>query len=114
MSESEESIKVVEPVEIANDLKLLVRTGSVVLGSKRTLKSVLHGRGKLVILAKNCPENYKSDIMRYAALSKIPVVVFNGNNMELGQLCGKPFSVAALLVLDFGTSELGRKLGVVS
>jgi large subunit ribosomal protein L30e len=31
---------------------------------------------------------------------------FEGNNMELGALCGKPFSVSALAVIDKGTSNI--------
>ena len=36
----------------------------------------------------------------------VKVHIYEGNNMELGALCGKPFSVSALAVIDKGTSNI--------
>ena len=108
----EVELRKVNPVEITHDLKVLVKTGKVVFGSRQTLENVMHGRGKLVILAKNAPEEYAEDIIRYARMANIPVVIFDGTNVELGQLCGKMFKVSAMLIFDFGESALGKKLGV--
>lgn len=96
----------VSQVDFIRALQMAVKTGTVVLGSKRTRKLVLHGKAKLVVLAANAPPDVKRDIQYYAKLSGIPVYVFNGTNMELGTLVGKPFSVAALAIVDPGQSNI--------
>jgi len=72
------------------------------LGSKRTIKALKSGEAKLVVMASNCPKELKQEIEKYDK----PVVMFNGTNMELGAACGKPFSVAALAIVDAGESEI--------
>lgn len=96
----------VSQVDFIRALQMAIKTGEVVLGSKKTLKLVLHGKAKLVVIAANAPPELKRDIEYYAKLSKIPVYRFNGTNMELGTLVGKPFSVAALAVVDPGQSNI--------
>ncbi len=87
-------------------LKAVLRTGKIVIGSKETLKEVKHGRAKLVVVASNAPKHIKDDIMYYAKLSNIPVYVYPGSSVELGALCGKPFVIAALAVIDPGDSNI--------
>ncbi len=96
----------VSQVDFIRALQMAIKTGNVVLGSKRTKKLVLHGKAKLVVLAANAPPEVKRDIEYYAKLSGIPVYRFNGTNMELGTLAGKPFSVAALAIIDPGQSNI--------
>ncbi len=85
---------------------MAIKTGEVVLGSKRTIKLVLHGKAKLVVIAENAPPELKRDIEYYAKLSGIPVYRFKGTNYELGTLVGKPFSVAMLAIIDPGQSNI--------
>lgn len=96
----------VSTVDFIKALQMAIKTGEVVLGSKRTLKLVLHGKAKLVVIAANTPPELKKDIMYYAKLSKIPVYKFPGTNVELGTLAGKPFSVAAMAIVDPGQSNI--------
>ncbi len=96
----------VSQVDFIRALQMAIKTGTVVLGSKKTKKLVLHGKAKLVVIAANAPPEIKRDIEYYARLSGIPVYRFQGTNMELGTLAGKPFSVAALAVIDPGQSNI--------
>ncbi|AEA47354.1 50S ribosomal protein L30e [Archaeoglobus veneficus] len=89
-------------VDIEKALRKALKTGRVYLGSKRTLKALKSGEAKLVVVAMNCPE----DVMERIRSFDVPVVTFNGTNMELGAACGKPFSVAALAILEAGESEI--------
>ena len=88
-------------VDISKALKAAITTGKVEFGVDQTEKAVKAGKAQMVILAKNCPseELTGKDI-------GVKVHVFEGNNMELGALCGKPFSVSALAVIDKGTSNI--------
>jgi large subunit ribosomal protein L30e len=70
------------------------------------MKSVKTGRAKLVLLAANCPMHIRKDIEYYSKLSAIPVIIYNGNSIDLGAACRKPFIVSALTVRDPGDSDI--------
>jgi len=101
-------------LDVVREIQTALRTGKVVLGSKQTLKMVVTGRAKLVIIASNIPEHLRRDIVRYCKLSRTPVYEFPGTSWDLGAVCNKPFMVAAMAVLDPGDSsilELAREEG---
>jgi len=83
-------------MDIEKALRKALKAGKVYLGSKRTLKALRNGEARLVVVAANCPKEVKERIESF----NVPVVTFNGTNMELGAVCGKPFSVAALAILE--------------
>jgi large subunit ribosomal protein L30e len=89
-------------VDIERILRKAIKTGKVFLGSKRTIKALKNGEAKVVVIAANCPSDVKSKIEKF----NVPVIEFKGTNMELGAVCGKPFSVAALAVADIEESEI--------
>jgi len=98
--------------ELAKAINMAVRTGKVLLGSKSTIKAAKLGKAKLIIVAENCPAHIRADIEYYARLSGIPVVEFKGTSWDLGQVCGKPFMVAALAVRDPGLSKIMELVGL--
>lgn len=92
--------------ELVRAIQTAARTGQIVYGARKVSKLVLHGKAKLVILALNAPAELKQDIMHYAKLSEIPVIVFDGTNIELGNAIGRPHSVSALAIVDPGQSKV--------
>ena len=89
-----------ERIDIGRALKSAISTGKVEFGGEQTTKAVKDGKAQMVILARNCPSaELKGDI-------GVKVHVYDGNNMELGALCGKPFSVSALVIIDKGSSNI--------
>ncbi len=86
-------------MEVSRALKTAITTGKVEFGVEQTLKAVKDGKAQMIVLARNCPSKdlVESDVKKY---------VYAGNNMELGALCGKPFSVSALVIIDKGTSNI--------
>lgn len=93
-------------MSVESELRIAIKTGKVVLGSKETMKVAARGQGKLIILANNCPDDVKKLITYYAKLSGIPTYVTSLSSWELGAACGKSFMVAALTVLDEGDSNI--------
>jgi len=93
-------------IDFERELRIVIRTGKVDFGSKSAVKNAKLGKGKLIILASNIPEELKNDIFYYSRLSNIPIYVFQGSSWELGSLCGKPFMVAALTIFEPGDSEI--------
>lgn len=92
--------------DLIKALQTASRTGQVIYGAKEVIKLVLHGKAKLVVLAANTPPDIKRDINYYAKLSKIPVVLFDGTSIELGNIIGRPHSVTALAIVDPGQSRI--------
>ncbi len=91
--------------ELEKALRKALRTGKVYLGSKRTIKALRKGEAKMVVIAMNCPKEIREKIKKFNK-SNVPILVYEGTNMELGAICGKPFSVAALAIIDAGESEI--------
>ena len=84
-----------EEIDISKALKAAISTGKVEFGVDQTEKAV-----KMIVVSSNCPAQ------ELVAAKDVKVHVYSGNNMELGALCGKPFSVSALVILDKGTSNI--------
>jgi large subunit ribosomal protein L30e len=93
-------------MDINRAIRVAVDTGKVVLGTKQAIKNIKHGEGKLVILAGNCAKNVREDVEYYARLSEIPVYDHPVTSLELGAICGKPFPVSALVVIEPGNSAI--------
>lgn len=88
-------------------IKRLVESGEVCIGGNSVRKMLLKASKtppKLVILSSNCPEKQMRDIKHYATLSQTPVYVFEGNGLELGELCRKPFVISVIGVKSAGSS----------
>ncbi|MBC7100271.1 MAG: 50S ribosomal protein L30e [Methanobacteriales archaeon] len=98
-------------MDIDRGIRVAVDTGNVILGSKKSIQNLKLGKGKLVIIAENAPEDIKEDVEYYAKLSNIPVYVYNGSSVELGSVCGKPFTVTTLLIQDPGDSTILEIVG---
>ena len=89
-----------EKIDISRALKAAITTGKVEFGVDQTEKAIKAGKAQMVILSRNCPSKVLTENIG------VKVHVFEGNNMELGALCGKPFSVSALAVIDKGSSNI--------
>lgn len=87
-------------------IRMAVETGKVEFGSNGASAAALSGGAKMIIVAENCPKRLKADIEKYSKLSEVQVRTFGGSSIELGSLCGKPFPVAAMSVIEPGNSTL--------
>lgn len=92
--------------DLIRELRVALRTGRVIIGSRRTVKMILTGGAKMVVIASNIPPDLREDIYRYAKLSGIKVLEAPLTNTELGVAIGKPFSVASLAIVDPGESNI--------
>ncbi|MFH0737856.1 MAG: 50S ribosomal protein L30e [Candidatus Micrarchaeota archaeon] len=93
-------------------VRLAVESGKVEFGARTGIAASILGKAKLFVVANNTPQDTKTKIEGYAKTSKVPVIEFEGNTMELGSVCGKPFPVSVLSVYEEGSSsimELAKK-----
>ncbi len=98
-------------MDVDRGIRVAVDTGTVILGSDKSVQALKLGKGKLVIIAQNCPQEVKEDVMYYSELSDIPVYTYEGTSVDLGSVCGKPFTVATLLIKDPGDSTILEVMG---
>lgn len=83
-------------MKIEAEIKGAISSKKILIGSKRVLKALKLGNLKTVIIASNCPEKIKKDILYTSKLSKIEMHNFKGNSAELSVVCKKPFKMAVI------------------
>jgi len=83
----------------STEIKKLVKTKNLVIGTERTIKNLKLDRVEKIIISSNCAENVINDLSHYAGLSKAETVKVNYPNDELGIICKKPFSISVLSIL---------------
>ena len=91
-------------------VRLAVESGKVDFGGRAGIGSA--DNVKLFIVASNAPGDIKEKIESRSKMSNVPLIQFEGNSMELGSVCGKPFPVSVLSVFEEGSSnilELAKK-----
>ena len=98
-------------VDLNKEIRRAVDTGKVVFGSKESEKSILKGDGELIILSGKVPRLSKEKLVAQSNAAGIPVLEFGGSAADLGSVCGKPFAVLAMVVLDAGKSKLLAETG---
>ncbi len=89
-------------INVDKSLIKAVKTGKVILGANRTIEAAAEGSAKMVVLASNCPEDIKNKVQA----TNVPVLEYEGTSVELGPVCGKPFTIAAMAILDAGESDI--------
>ena len=90
-------------MDFNDSLRRAVKTGNVILGPNRTEKCISDGRARLIIIAGNCAEEFKTKISAY---ENLPIHTFEGSSTALGRACGKPFAVSTLAILSPGESDI--------
>ena len=93
-------------IDIDKAIASAVKTGKVSFGANSALLNAKTGKAKMIILASNCPKNIKDDIENYGKISKVPVIVYKGNSMDLAEVSGKLFIISALSIRESGDSDI--------
>jgi len=93
-------------IDINKAIVSTVKTGKVWFGANNAIKNVKMGKARLVVIAENCPKNIREDIEYYCRLSNISVIIYKGTSLDLGAVCGKPFTVSALTIREPGDSDI--------
>tara|TARA_Y100000310_G_C20567584_1_gene756322 strand:- start:193 stop:465 length:273 start_codon:yes stop_codon:yes gene_type:complete len=78
------------------DLKKLMQSEEVIIGTDKTLKSLKLGKVKKVMVASNCVETVIKSLKHYAKLGNAEFIKLGFANDELGLICKKPFSISVL------------------
>ncbi len=96
---------------LEGEIKQVLKTGKYILGYRKSIRAIKTGKAKAVVIASKIPRWMEDDVRYYAKLGDIPVIKFKGTSYELGMVCGKPFPVAVMAILDPGTSRITELAG---
>ena len=92
--------------DLNNEIRLVIDTGKVVFGGREVMRTVSDSSAKAVVVAANGRKETIDDILHMCSISGIRVIKFEGNSVDLGALCGRPFAVNALTILEPGNSGI--------
>ena len=92
--------------DLSNDVRLAEDTGKVSLGYREVIKAVNTNSAKVVVVAEKGKKSIIDDINHVCKIAGIKLVSFNGGSLELGTVCGKPYSVNSLAIIEEGNSKI--------
>lgn len=86
-------------MEALAELRKHVQGSKFVIGMREVKKLLKDGKLAKVFAASNCPESAAQSLKQSCETSGCELVELSVPNDELGVLCKKPFSIAAVGVL---------------
>lgn len=89
-------------MDINRALKIAVNTGKVHFGINQAARAARSGKAKLFVRASNFPPEEEPTLAEF----DVPNYTYTGNNFELGAICGKPFSISVLSIIEPGESDI--------
>ncbi len=92
--------------DLTRDLRLAVDTGKVTLGTREVAKAISENKVKLVVIATGGRKDFVADIMHMCNVAEIKTLKYEGNSLNLGTVCGKPYSINAAAILEPGNSNI--------
>ncbi len=93
-------------INVENAIKIAVKTGTVQIGSEKAIRLIKNEAAKLIIIASNCPKKILDDLEIYCKFTNISIYQYKGTNWDLGFLCGRPFMISTLAIIDPGDSDV--------
>jgi large subunit ribosomal protein L30e len=93
-------------VDTNKEIRRAVDTGKVLFGYKEAKKKLLAGEGQMVIVSKNMPKNEKETLKQIANVESKKFYEYAENGLVLGSVCGKPFVISTMLILEEGKSKV--------
>ena len=91
---------------ISKEIRRAVETGKVSFGTKQGEKILLGGKAELIIISTNCQKTTRERITHLSGITQIPILEFRGTGLELGSVCGKPFTVSVMVIQKAGKSKI--------
>jgi len=93
-------------IDLTKAIATAVKTGKVSFGANTAIQTAKNGKAKMIVLASNCPKSTKEQIEYYGEMSKIPIIIYKGDIMDMATVCNKPFVISALTIKEAGDSEI--------
>ncbi len=81
---------------IEKTLKEAVGSSNFKCGHRQVLQTIKGS--KLIVLSRSVNSTNRRVLEQQALATGVPIHQFDGNSMQLGKLCGKPFRVAVVAI----------------
>jgi len=81
------------------EIKKLLKENKLVLGKDEVMKGLRLSKFAKIYFASNCPAELKDDVTHYASIAGVELVEAGLQNVELGDVCKKPFAIAVIGLL---------------
>jgi large subunit ribosomal protein L30e len=88
------------------ELRNTLDTGKIIYGTNQAKKECLIGEPKLIIVSSTIAKPDNELFKHYAKLLKTPLIEYPEGSLELGSVCGKPFAISIIIVIDEGKSSI--------
>ncbi|HIQ29989.1 MAG TPA: 50S ribosomal protein L30e [Candidatus Caldiarchaeum subterraneum] len=98
-------------MDLRKELQVISRTGKYIMGFRQSKLAVLNKKAKLLILARNCPDEIKIEAEIISKTTGIPVLKTDVSAEDMGLALRKPFGAACIAVLDPGSSSILEAVG---
>lgn len=83
---------------LSDEIQNAIKQKKAIIGYRESIKYIKQDYPKIIVIAKNIPENYRKEIEHNTKISKVKVEVFDGSSKDLGVICGKPFPVSTIAI----------------
>jgi len=93
-------------IDLTKAIATAVKTGKVSFGANIAIQTSKNGKAKIIVLASNCPKQIKEQIEYYGEISKVPIITYQGDTMDMAAICNKLFVISALTIRETGDSEI--------
>jgi ribosomal protein L30E len=85
--------------DVLIEIKKLLKENKLVFGKDEVMKGLRSGRFSKIYFASNCPAALRDDVTHYASIAGVEMAEVGLQNVELGDVCKKPFSIAVIGLL---------------
>ncbi len=96
---------------ISGDIRLAVDSGITEIGANRVLKSIRDNTAKLVIMAEKGKKESILEVEHLAKITKTKVIALSETPAGLGAICGKPYPVSMISIIEPGHSGILKNFG---
>lgn len=93
-------------MDIQKSIRMASDTGNVLFGHNSSVQLITQSKPKIVLIAKNVPQDIMIEVTKKCKLAEVPYYIFEGTSMELGSICGKPYPISVMSVLEEGDSDI--------
>lgn len=93
-------------IDVTKEIRRAVDSGKVLYGVRESQKGLVEGKGEVLITCNGMLKLTKERIVAFANSAEVPIYEFGGNSLSLGTICGKPFGIQCMLVVDTGKSKI--------
>jgi len=98
------SVGKTDPLEQA--IRLTLESGKVIMGYRQSMDGINSKKAKVVLIASNAKKEVIDAITTVANTTETPTFKYVGTTLKLGTICGKPYPVSILSIVDEGTSNI--------